>query len=136
MQDEKRRGMTEHHCDHKAFFAIDAVLRATVIETLRQAGCPHLAKQVMDDTNPNYHWCSDVSNTHAPAPDEQQQISDIIKDLEQSLDFYKSRMDMLQCWQSSMRDPERKILCDILANGYTLTTKEKIDTLHTTKEEQ
>ena len=44
-------------------FAIDAVLRATVIETLRQAGCPHLAKQVMDDTNPNYHWCSGVSNT-------------------------------------------------------------------------
>ena len=44
-------------------FAIDAVLRATVIETLRKAGCPHLAKQVMDDTNPNYHWCSDVSNT-------------------------------------------------------------------------
>jgi len=76
-----------------------------------------------------------TSATHAPAPDEQQQISDIIKDLEQSLDFYKSRMDMLQCWQSSMRDPERKILCDILANGYTLTTKEEIDTLHTTKEE-
>jgi len=46
-------------------FAIDAVLRATVIETLRKAGCPHLAKQVMDDTNPNYHWCSDVSNTPA-----------------------------------------------------------------------
>ena len=49
-------------------FTIDAVLRATVIETLRQAGCPHLAKQVMDDTNPNYHWCSGESNTPAPAP--------------------------------------------------------------------
>lgn len=59
--------------------------------------------------------------------DEQLQISDIIKDLEQSLKFYKDRVNMLQCWQSSMRDPERKIVCDILANGFTLTTKEEVD---------
>jgi hypothetical protein len=63
--------------------------------------------------------------TKAPDP-EQQQISDIIKDLERSLLFYQNRVNMLQCWQSSMRDPERKIVCDILANGFTLTTKEEI----------
>ena len=52
MQDEKRRGMTEHHCDHKVFFRIDTVLRAEVIETLRKAGCPCLAEQVRDETIP------------------------------------------------------------------------------------
>jgi hypothetical protein len=60
----------------------------------------------------------------------QQEITpsaDIIADLERSLEFYRSRMGNLQCWQSSMRDPERKIVCDILANGFTLTTKEEID---------
>jgi hypothetical protein len=64
------------------------------------------------------------------AREQQQEITssaDIIADLERSLEFYKARMNNLQCWQSSMRDPERKIVCDILANGVTLTTKEEID---------
>jgi hypothetical protein len=64
------------------------------------------------------------------AREQQQEIipsADIIADLEQSLEFYRTRMNNLQCWQSSMRDPERKIVCDILANGFTLTTKEEID---------
>jgi hypothetical protein len=34
--------------------------------------------------------------------------------------FYKRRMEALQQWQSKMRDPERTIVCDILANGCTL----------------
>jgi hypothetical protein len=50
-----------------------------------------------------------------------------IEGLQQSLEWYKKRANMLQCWQSSMRDPERKIVCDILANGFTLTTKEEVD---------
>lgn len=37
-----------------------------------------------------------------------------------SRDFYKRRCDALQSWQSKMRDPERTIVCDILANGFTL----------------
>jgi hypothetical protein len=37
-----------------------------------------------------------------------------------SRDFYKRRCDLLQWWQSKMRDPERTIVCDILANGQTL----------------
>jgi hypothetical protein len=64
------------------------------------------------------------------AREQQQEIipsADIIADLERSLEFYRTRMNNLQCWQSSMRDPERKIVCDILANGFTLTTKEEID---------
>ncbi len=34
--------------------------------------------------------------------------------------FYRRRCEALQAWQSSMRDPERVIVCDILANGFTL----------------
>ena len=34
--------------------------------------------------------------------------------------FYRRRCEALQAWQSSMRNPERVIVCDILANGFTL----------------
>lgn len=43
-------------------------------------------------------------------------ICDIYK-LERSLEFYKRRCDELQKVQSKMRDPERQVVCDILANG-------------------
>lgn len=38
----------------------------------------------------------------------------------QEREFYRKRCDLLQEWQSRMRDPERTIVCDILANGQTL----------------
>jgi hypothetical protein len=38
----------------------------------------------------------------------------------QSAEFYQRRCDALQQWQSRMRDPERTIVCDILANGKAL----------------
>jgi hypothetical protein len=41
-------------------------------------------------------------------------------DARDSRDFYKRRADALQQWQHKMRDPERTIVCDILANGHTL----------------
>jgi len=37
-----------------------------------------------------------------------------------SLVLYKSRVQKLEQWQSKMRDPERTIVCDIIANGHTL----------------
>lgn len=40
--------------------------------------------------------------------------------LEDEARFYRSRCEALQSWQRSMRDPERTIVCDILANGFTL----------------
>jgi hypothetical protein len=43
-----------------------------------------------------------------------------IKTLKSTLDFYKQRCDLLQQQQSGMRDPERTIVCDILANGVLL----------------
>ena len=35
-------------------------------------------------------------------------------------DFYRRRAELLQREQSRMRDPERTIVCDILANGTLL----------------
>lgn len=43
-----------------------------------------------------------------------------INDLRVEVAFYKRRCEALQAWQSEMRDPERTIVCDILANGATL----------------
>ena len=43
--------------------------------------------------------------------------AEVLKD---SHDFYRRRVDLLQQWQSKMRDPERTIACDIIANGQTL----------------
>lgn len=40
--------------------------------------------------------------------------------LNQSVAFYERRCDLLQMWQNKMRDPERTIVCDVLANGDTL----------------
>jgi hypothetical protein len=77
-----------------------------------------------------YAIAGELWNAVKEARDVQQEImpsSDIIADLRRSLEFYRARMNNLQWWQSSMRDPERKIVCDILANGFTLTTKEEIN---------
>lgn len=52
-----------------------------------------------------------------------QETNDIVKQLADALDsvqFYQRRCEALQSWQSKMRDPERTIVCDILANGFTL----------------
>lgn len=43
-----------------------------------------------------------------------------IENLRSEADFYRRRCDLLQEWQNRMRDPERTIVCDILANGQTL----------------
>lgn len=43
-----------------------------------------------------------------------------IERLKDEAAFYKRRCGALQAWQSRMRDPERTVVCDILANGFTL----------------
>lgn len=43
-----------------------------------------------------------------------------LAELARSRDFGKLRLDLLQKMQSRMRDPERTIVCDILANGALL----------------
>lgn len=46
--------------------------------------------------------------------------ADAIAKSESSRTFYKRRCDELQKAQSAMRDPERTMVCDILANGQLL----------------
>jgi hypothetical protein len=48
------------------------------------------------------------------------ELSEQLKDALNSLAFYRKRCEALQKWQSKMREPERTIVCDILANGCTL----------------
>lgn len=43
-----------------------------------------------------------------------------LAELRSSLEFYKRRCDALQACQHTMRDPERTMVCDILANGSLL----------------
>ena len=43
-----------------------------------------------------------------------------IKDLEFELDFYKSRINLINKVQKYMRDPERTMICDIVANNSLL----------------
>lgn len=51
-------------------------------------------------------------------PDEE--LREQLSEAQSKAEFYKRRMDLLQEWQNKMRDPERNIVCDILANGQTL----------------
>jgi len=47
-------------------------------------------------------------------------LKDRIGDLERKVDFYQKRVELLQSVQHNMRDPERTIACDIIANGELL----------------
>ncbi len=46
--------------------------------------------------------------------------SDETTRLKRSLAFYKDRVNLLEEYQSTMRDPERVLVCDILANAQLL----------------
>jgi hypothetical protein len=43
-----------------------------------------------------------------------------LNDVEDSARFYRRRCELLQEWQVRMRDPERQLVCDILANAQPL----------------
>ena len=51
---------------------------------------------------------------------EQQALEEQLGDALNSFVFYRRRVEALQQWQSKMRDPERTIVCDIIANGCAL----------------
>ena len=54
------------------------------------------------------------------AIDEIGQLRDQCTDYAATADFYRRRCDALQSIQSTMRDPERTMVCDIIANGFVL----------------
>lgn len=57
-----------------------------------------------------------IAQRHFDSIDEEQ-IINFAKELLESESFYKKRVEELQKIQSQMRDPERKMVCDIIANG-------------------
>lgn len=73
-------------------------------------------------------WCedkqfdSDVRYVRADSPllAEIDRLKAQVAELESKAHFYKRRCDAIQNWQGHMRDPERTVVCDILANGFTL----------------
>lgn len=50
--------------------------------------------------------------------------------LQASRNFYARRCEALQAVQGKMRDPERKAVCDILANGETYVALGPVDRSH------
>jgi hypothetical protein len=70
-----------------------------------------------------YECVACSSNNYPPKQQAEPVADDMAEQLADALDsaeFYRRRVDALQAWQSKMRDPERIIVCDILANGHTL----------------
>jgi len=66
------------------------------------------------DTGEN-GFAASVLNVHGDARD-----ADETRRLERSKNFYHQRCEALHEWQKSMRDPEREIVCQILANGFVI----------------
>ncbi len=50
---------------------------------------------------------------------ELRELRERVRELEASRQFYRRRCAALEAIQDRMRDPERKAVCDILANGST-----------------
>ena len=61
-----------------------------------------------------------VATSPQSAQQQKSSLQDQFDDALNSLAFYKRRVEALQQWQGKMRDPERMIVCDIIANGHTL----------------
>jgi len=90
------------------------------------------AEPVQEPLPDAVQWYGGVKSDEELVPPEAQpspvrgfvkKIEDLIQERDDALksrEFYKRRCDALQKWQSKMRDPERTIVCDILANGRTL----------------
>jgi hypothetical protein len=99
---------------NSAILKMQQRLHAEVVELGKKAlqwkeGCHALALALETER--------DAANLYAKQVAHWIEKHDEVKD---SLDFYKRRVEALQQWQSKMRDPERTVVCDILANGHTL----------------
>lgn len=85
-----------------------------VLDRLSSAA-PSAAEPVANCTDP---MCACHGGPCAECPEGEREQE--LADLRSSLDFYRRRVELLQTWQQRMRDPERTIVCDIIANGQTL----------------
>jgi hypothetical protein len=96
---------------------VDLVLgltpEADLLERLKQRTLPKHGGREADSWNHHWNLTPGDSELHAEAAKR-------LSELEHEAAFYKRRVQALQQWQSRMRDPERTVVCDILANGFTL----------------
>lgn len=90
------------------------ILQAALAEPSEPAGTFQLYEGVYEHMADSYTGDDAVKLFTHPAI---KLDDDRIADLENSLAFYKNRVELLHKWQSKMRDPERTLVCDILANG-------------------
>lgn len=65
-------------------------------------------------------FCTSVESNMHNWGQEIDALEQIIKEYKRERDFYKSRVELLGKAQKYMRDPERTIVCDILANNALL----------------
>lgn len=85
-----------------------------LVDEYGAACCVHFRVTALEPRNSSHKAEKDTARAallaHAGDYDEQKRQAD----------FYRRRCNALQKWQSWMRDPERTVVCDILANGNTL----------------
>lgn len=84
-----------------------------LVERLRQRTLPKHGGRQADAWAHHWNLTPGDSELHAEAAKR-------LVELEREAAFYRRRVQALEQWQSRMRDPERTVVCDILANGFTL----------------
>ena len=84
-----------------------------LVERLRQRTLPKHGGREADSWAHHWNLTPGDSELHAEA-------GKALERLEHEAAFYRRRVQALEKWQSRMRDPERTVVCDILANGFTL----------------
>lgn len=65
-----------------------------------------------------------------------EQLEAQVAELAESRDWYKRRLDRLQREQEHFRDPERIMLCDIIANGHLLNDPKRYEIAQAKAKEQ
>ena len=78
-----------------------------------------LADAVVESACELVHDCATKQHEHAYG-EARAALLTALQESQDTLTFYKRRVELLQEWQSKMRDPERTIACDIIANGQIL----------------
>ena len=100
-----------------------AILQAALAEPSEPAGTFQLYEGVYEHMADSYTGDDAVKLfTHPAIKLDDDRIADLensfeIERLKAEKAFYKNRVELLHKWQSKMRDPERTLVCDILANG-------------------
>ncbi len=62
-------------------------------------------------------WLNRITSPEGCTAVDARKLREFNHGLADEVEFYKSRCENLQKAQRAMRDPERKMVCDVLANG-------------------